>query len=215
MRKIGVFGGNFDPIHNAHIVLADAAQKALGLDEVRLFPCGKPSHRDRASASGADRLEMARLAVQGYPHIVVDDWELTQDSVSYSYKTLEYLSEASDAQLFFLMGADSLLQFTTWRKWQRILQLSNLAVMARTKNELNDLPPELGRLFSPVGTEREQHAGRIYLLEVDEMDVSSTLIRALLNDGEPTDGLLDPSVQRYVSEQKLYSNNLIGKTESE
>ena len=109
--KIGIMGGTFDPIHNGHLMLGQAAYEAFGLDEVWFLPNGNPPHKEssRIEASAKERVEMTRLAVSGIPYFRVEPYEAERDAVSCTWQTLEYFrSKYPDDQMFFIIGADSL-----------------------------------------------------------------------------------------------------------
>src|SRR5262245_25254697 len=126
MRRIGLFGGTFDPPHVGHLVLAECARDRLGLDEVRFIPAGQPPHKRRHPVSpSAARLAMVRLAVRGNRAFVVSTLEARRDGVSFTIQTLRRVaSEAPRARLYLLMGADSLDEFSTWREPEAILGLA-------------------------------------------------------------------------------------------
>src|SRR5262245_46962779 len=167
MRRIGLFGGTFDPPHVGHLVLAECARDRLGLDEVRFIPAGQPPHkRSHPVSPSARRVAMVRLAVRGNPAFEVSMIEARRRGPSFTVETLPHLAAATPrARLYLLMGADSLDEFPTWREPERILSLATLVVARR---------PDAAR-----GARRNpKHAwlerGRIAWLDNAEIDVSSS-----------------------------------------
>jgi nicotinate-nucleotide adenylyltransferase len=190
--RIGVFGGTFDPPHVGHLLLAADASEALRLDLLIFVPAGaQPFKVDTPPwASGPERLEMLRLAVSGDSKYAVDDAEINREGLSYTVDTLEYLAERHvGAELFFLVGQDALAGFKQWRKPERILELSTLAVMVRSP------APDLGDWR---GTER------LVLLSTRRVDVSSTEIRQRLREKKSIRGFVPESVERFIEARGLY-----------
>ena len=116
-RKIGLMGGTFDPVHNAHLALAQQAYRQFSLDEVWMLPNGNPPHkRDHSKADVNMRLDMLRLAVKGLPYVKVCDLEQSEDAYHYTFQTLLKLNRMyPEVQFYFIMGADSLFDFEDWR----------------------------------------------------------------------------------------------------
>ncbi|RYY59086.1 MAG: nicotinate (nicotinamide) nucleotide adenylyltransferase, partial [Comamonadaceae bacterium] len=130
--RIGVFGGAFDPPHNAHLALARAALDQLNLQQLRIFPTGRAWHKTRALTSGDDRLAMSRLAFGELPRTVVDAREVLRDGPTYTLDTLRELQdEQPDAQLVLIMGADQARALPSWHGWQVILSTAIISVAHR------------------------------------------------------------------------------------
>ena len=134
--KLGIFGGTFDPIHYGHLLLAEICRQELGLDEVRFVPAGNPPHKSDEVSDGYARADMVGLAVSGYPEFTIDRREIRRAGPSFTVLTLDEMAQENpDSELFFLMGADSLHDFPTWREPDRILELST--VVAVTSGEID------------------------------------------------------------------------------
>lgn len=191
-RRIGLLGGSFDPIHLAHLALGRAARETLALDEVRFIPAGAPWQRSGLVASPAQRLAMARLAVEGEPGFAVDAREVERSGLTYTVDTLESLHrELPQARLWLILGGDQLANFGTWRDGPRILQLCTLAVAERPGAPI--YPPEA---LAGIAIER---------IPMPPMDVSGTAIRARLARGEDVTGLLPQKVLDYIRRAGLYT----------
>lgn len=202
-RRVGLFGGAFDPPHRAHVGLAQAAVEQLRLDELRIVPTGQAWHKTRELTPAADRLAMARLAFAGLPGVRVDERELRRAGPSYTIDTLEALAaELPGAELHLLMGADQWSAFTSWHRWPDILARAQLCVLARPGTEP---PPPRPGLPVPQW------------LAAAPLDCSATAIR----EGIAAHGLtpelarlLPAAVARYISDHGLYGQPPPGFTAS-
>lgn len=196
-RRIGVFGGAFDPPHVAHVALAQAALGQLGLHELRVFPTGQAWHKARALTDGADRLAMARLAFADVPHAVVDDRELRRSGPTYTVDTLRELHAACPGDtLLLVVGADQAEALHSWRACDEILQLATVAVAARARPDPHAPPFDASRL----------PAGSWTAVELPSMPVSATQIRALVGAGQGIGHLVPPGVARYIDRHHLYAS---------
>jgi nicotinate-nucleotide adenylyltransferase len=121
MKRIGVLGGTFNPVHSEHVALAKSAVKELELDKLLVMPTYISPHKNTTPASSQDRLNMLKLAFLGQDKIEVSDYEIKRQGKSYTYLTVEYLKEQEDCELFFIVGGDMLTDFKTWKYPERIL----------------------------------------------------------------------------------------------
>ncbi len=185
-RKIGIFGGTFDPVHLGHLHLASLAKDALGLDEVRFLPCRISPHKTgTAPASAEDRLEMLRLATAGIPWAVVDDFELKQAGPSYSYQTAEAMAERfPDARLFWIMGGDQWDALPRWKHPERLAACVDFAVLARGE------------------TPRPRAGYKLHVIQ-GEHPASATGIRNVASAGKAAPWL-HPDVSHHIGSRRLY-----------
>jgi nicotinate-nucleotide adenylyltransferase len=188
LKRIGVFGGTFDPPHDAHLALARAALDALSLDEVRWIPAGQPWQKTRAITPAAHREAMVRLAIESEPRFVLDRIELERQGPSYMLDTVRALQ--SLGELFLVIGADQYARLPTWHGWEDLLGLVTLAVA----NRPGAAPPADARL------QRTPHRA----VPLPMLDLSATDIRARAARGQPLDGLVPPAVARYIESHRLY-----------
>ena len=195
--RIGLFGGSFNPPHRGHLHLAESVHEALGLNEVWLIPSKISPHRSMAAyAPERDRFEMCRLAAEEYPWLRAEDYELRQEQVSYTFYTVEHFTEERpEDEFFLLMGSDMLLSFTTWHRWQEILQRVTLAGIAREEGEYERLE---------AAAEELRQYGRIEIVHVDSFTVSSTKIRELVKNSQDCSCYLPKKIVQYIRMQKLY-----------
>lgn len=203
IRRIGLMGGSFDPVHTAHLALARTALSHLSLDQVRWIPVGQPWQKARQLAAPAHRLAMVALATADEPRFVVDDIEIRREGPSYTLDTVRELQaegghgpEARDAW-FLIIGQDQYANLPTWHGWRELIDRVTLAVACRGDQrprpapELADIPH------------------RVVELPMPPMTVSSTDIRARLAQGDAADTLapamVPPAVARYIANHQLYA----------
>ena len=208
-EAIAIFGGTFDPIHYGHMFPAIHAAQWLKLDTVNLLPANIPPHKAKAKVENAHRVTMLELACQHYPIFTIDDRELSKNTPSYTVETLrEYRSMHPNARLYFFVGMDSLLTFTTWYQWQEILSLCHLVVTTRPGYDSAAAPDEIKELLQQyeinLAQAKKVLAGGIIIAPPIAHDVSSTQIRGLIaSEQDITPYTLD-TIASYITTQKLY-----------
>jgi nicotinate-nucleotide adenylyltransferase len=214
-KLLGIFGGTFDPVHLAHLRLAEEAADVLGLAGVRWIPAGRPALRDAPCAGPRQRLEMVRLAIAGNPRFELDPAEVDTPGPSYTVSTLERLRrpEACGAArpLVLLVGNDAFAGMTGWRHWQRLFELSHVAVAHRPGYPIDagHLAPELAETFRKRYRQDRAHladapVGSIVTFAMTPLDISATRIRALLSTGESARYLMPDSVLAHIRKHRFY-----------
>lgn len=209
MSAMGVFGGTFDPIHYGHLRTAFEVLQALRFNEVRFMPCGMPPHRGTPVALPEQRLAMVEAATEGQHGFVVDDRELHRDGPSYSVDTLAALrGEFPLRPIALIIGMDAFLSLPKWYHWQEILQLAHIVVAHRPGWKAPDIGP-LGELLAERGTHRigdlhQAKSGHIYILDVTQLEISSTDIRDLVSAGRDSRFLMPDAVREYIRESGCY-----------
>lgn len=201
-----MYGGAFDPPHNAHLALARAAVEQLALDELRIFPTGHAWHRSERLTAPEDRLAMARIAFQAVPKAVVDDREIRRAGPTYTIDTLRELRrEYRDAHLFLVMGEDQARAFTSWREWAEIARLATLCIAQRasttsTSSARTEPPVRPGPVEGLAGA-------KAVMLQLPDMPESATTIRAMAASGEDIASLVPPAVAGYIASHHLYRSH--------
>lgn len=197
--RLGIYGGTFDPVHYGHLVLAETCREQLQLDEVRFVPAATPPHKPNHKISdGHARADMLSFAVSGYPEFVIDRRELKRKGPSYTVDTLaEFKAERPDAELYFLVGADSLRDLLAWRDPERITQLATL--VACNRPGLPDLNRD--QVAAWVGPEL---AERIRTVQIPGTDISASDLRHRIHSNRSIRFLTPRSVEAFVLEHKLY-----------
>jgi len=200
MERIGVLGGTFNPVHTGHINLAREFCARLGLSRVLLIPTQSPPHKQVEGLVPAGmRLAMCALAAAGEPLLEVSDIEIVRGGTSYTADTLMALSAAfPGAELYLLMGADMFLTLENWRNIKDIARLADLCAAGRGEEGVKDLELYAKKLESLYGA-------RCHIENIPVLEVSSTMIRALVAQGEDASGLLPGGVFSYIIAHGLYA----------
>jgi nicotinate-nucleotide adenylyltransferase len=214
-RRIGILGGMFDPIHNGHLDVADAAVEALALSRLFVVTSNVPPHRPQPFASAYHRFAMVSLAILDRVDWRADDLELRHDAPSYTSRTLDLFHERGwlPFELFFIIGADAFAEIESWRDYPRILDAANFAVVSRPGLSVTTLPQRLPRLAGrmarpPIdGTPADP---LIFLIDAATADVSSTAIRDRLAAGRSIDGLVPGTVRQHIEQHGLYASPIPG-----
>lgn len=205
--RIGILGGTFDPIHQGHTQPAEEVKHTLGLDEIWLMPNHIPPHKQGPSVTTGQRLAMAELACENHQSFKVCDIEAQRNTPSYTSDTLAQIKQENPSyEFYFIMGMDSFINLTEWHNWEEIFHYAHIAVCKRPGWTL----PEMGRsqqLFKDnvLNQQQNPHAknGHIILVDVTQVDCSSTQIRSQLASGLSPDGL-EPQIQQYIIQNHLY-----------
>lgn len=200
-QRVGLFGGAFDPPHDAHLALARAAIETLRLDRLHVVPTGDAWHKSRPLSPAADRLAMCRLAFGGLPGVVVDDRELRRDGPTYTIDTLaELRAQYPGAALFLQIGADQAAAFHTWRRVDEILQIASVSIAARAVSERTGAEFDLENPLPGLNAD----SARVHLLALPPMPHSATEVRRRVAAGLPIDDLVPPAVAGYIAKHHLY-----------
>ena len=195
--KIGIFGGTFDPPHKGHLAFAEAALAKLELDEVLFIPANRnPLKRDKRQASARDRLEMVRLMAEENSKFAVSDIEIARGGPSYTIETLEQLQYVQPAEYWFLVGADALKGFDTWKQPEKLLRLCRLGVAVRH-------PENLADILSMLDVDIREKVDEIPMHPVE---ISATDIRIRLAKKQSVAPWLVPAVLKYIQDHRLYEN---------
>lgn len=194
IKRIGLLGGSFDPVHLTHIELAKTAYKALNLNSVEIIPAGMPWQRDALSANSAHRLAMLKIASGDYPWIKINTSELERDGPTYTIDTLRELD--AGPEYYWILGSDQLQNFCTWHRWADIARHVCLAVALRPETSVV-APQDLQELLSRLGRP-------LISLPLAPNTMSATAIRQRLLEGKPTTGMLDVAVAQYIQHNGLY-----------
>lgn len=190
MTPVGLLGGTFDPVHNAHLAMARAALRALPLEKVIFLPTGPnegtAQYRRPAVASAEHRLAMLKLALEGEPRMQIDPRELSPSATGYTADTLAELHDELGPRvpLYFLMGADQYAKLDTWHRPDAVRRLARIVVFERPGAPAPD--PSVERVPMPP------------------MDVSASAIRARVARGDDISDLVPPAVANYIRRERLY-----------
>lgn len=187
MKKVGIFGGTFNPPHIGHLIMANEAYAALGLDEVRFMPNATAPHKQvAAEATNAQRLRLVELAVANSPQFTVERFEMERGGVSYTFDTMRELClREPETQFYFLIGGDMMDSLHTWHRIDELVQLVQFVGVRRPGTKAETTYP-------------------VKLIEAPEINLSSTFIRQRLKFGGTLQFLLEPAVEAYIRKEGLY-----------
>ncbi len=199
VKKIGLMGGTFNPIHNGHLVTAEEARVQFDLDEVIFVPSGKPPHKsERKIADAYHRAMMTLLATVTNPYFHVSRVEIERPGYSYTYDTVSYFQELyqGEAELYFITGADAILEIIAWKNVEQLFEKCRFIAATRPGFDLSairssDLP--------------QSAKDRIFYMEIPALAISSTDVRQRVKEGMPIKYLMPSAVETYIYKNKLYS----------
>ena len=191
MKRIGVFGGTFNPIHNGHIVIAEEVLRVLNLNKIIFVPANIPPHKEQSRiAQARDRYKMVELALEYNNNFEASDIEINRDGPSYSIDTISELKSkySNEEEFYFIIGADTTPELSQWREINKLLKIIKFVVINRPKYPLKDIP---------------QGALRI---QIKGINISSSKIRELLEKNESIHSLVPETVEKYISKKGLYKD---------
>lgn len=197
--KIGILGGTFDPVHLGHVEIARQALEELELDELIVVPAKRqPFKLDFPVSDAATRLEMLKIAFQDVPRVVISDYELNKDEVSYTINTLNAFKQMHPKdEIWFLLGTDSLLKIEIWMNAKELLTRFNLIVGSRPGYKEEELDRQIRHL-------EQTYMTRIHKLTNKKLNISSTEIKKRIAQGKKLDKLVPLAVERYIIQHALY-----------
>jgi len=195
--RVGIFGGSFDPVHNAHVALARQALTELALDELIWLPAGQPWQKRRVLAPVADREAMVAMAIEGEPRFTLSRIEIERKGPSYTVDTVRELrAQRPGVSWHLVIGQDQYAGFHTWHGWEELLGLVTLAVANRAAN----------RPDAPLGADPQVLRVPHEAVALPVMDISSTDIRTRLARGQGINDLVPAPVARYIARHHLYQD---------
>ncbi len=197
--KVGVLGGTFDPIHTAHLVMADEVRVRLNLDEILFVPAGEPWLKTAHFILLAEhRVQMVRLAIKGRPHFKLSTVEVERAGPSYTVDTIAELRQqlSIEDDIFFILGWDSVAGLPQWREPARLIEMCYLVAVPRPGYSAPDLPA-LESLIPGISE-------RLVMMDKPEIDISSSAIRERVARGLPIRHLVPEAVVRYIRKNRLY-----------
>jgi len=198
-KKVGILGGTFDPVHNAHLAIIDEARLGLELDEIILVPAGRPWMKsDRVITPAEHRVRMLRLAITGRFGFYVSTTEINRPGPSYTVDTLEEFNREYSglAELYFLLGWDNLPELPRWKDPRKVIELCKLVAFPRPGSSLPDIDA-IDKIIPGL-------CQRIILMERPMIDISATQIRGRVAKGLDINQLVPSAVERYIKENGLY-----------
>ena len=186
-KQVGILGGNFNPVHNAHLVVADQVRQQLGLDEVLLMPEYQPPHVDKKETiDEKHRLKMLELAIEGVEGLGIETIELERQGISYTYDTMSLLIEANpDVDYYFIIGADMVDYLPKWHRIDDLIKMVQFVGVQRPRYKVGTSYP-------------------VIWVDVPLMDISSSMVRSFIKKGRAPHYLLPKPVLDYIKKEGLY-----------
>jgi nicotinate-nucleotide adenylyltransferase len=214
MKKIGLFGGTFNPIHYGHLRPAEEIGEILDLESIIFIPASDPPHKEKKDLLPApQRAEMVRLAIQENPRFSFSDAEISRPGKSYSVETIPYFQRlvGKEAELYFILGLDAFLEIGTWKDPATLFTLCHFAILMRPGFEkifsAEHLPIDLAPDFC-YDSEKDGFIHKsgfgVFPREITALDISSTKIRQMIGQGKSIRYLVPPAVEGFIAEQGFY-----------
>lgn len=200
MRKIGILGGTFNPVHNGHIKMAEYSKKSVALDEIILIPDYVPPHKESDNlANEKHRLNMCKIACSKFENFGVSDVEIKRKGKSYTYQTLQFLKSVmyKDDEIYFIVGADMFLSLQNWKNPDIIFQIAKIIAIPRDNDNKKELENHFEKVLKPMGAS-------VIILEHSVLDVSSTFVRGNINNENIIKNYIDDKVYEYIRNNNLY-----------
>ncbi len=201
-KRVGIMGGTFNPVHMAHLILAENAYRAFDLDEVMFLPNGDPPHKtDLIITPASDRVAMLEAAVKDIPYFRVDDMEIKRQGLSYTSDTLQDLNRCHpDKEYYFIMGADSVFQIESWHEPMTVM--NNCIILAAIRDQVSqeDFDKQIEYL-------KEKYHADIRKMDIPDLEISSSNLRERVSEGKPIRFMVPDSVDAYIRDHGLYRHH--------
>jgi nicotinate-nucleotide adenylyltransferase len=199
-ERIGVFGGSFDPVHMGHLTIAQDAVEQLELNRLIFVPAAVPPHKQgKTLVEGRHRFEMLQLATEANLSFEVSDMELQRGGISYTFDTMTQIQfEHPGAELFFIVGLDSLVELHLWKNIEQLLELCTVVPFARGGED----PARIAEQIQLSNGWKTKLLGR--LIRIHEIEISASEVRMRLAEGLSIRYLVPPEVEMYIAEHHLY-----------
>ncbi|VYU23678.1 nicotinate-nucleotide adenylyltransferase [Clostridium tertium] len=204
--KIGIIGGTFNPIHLAHLYIAYEAKHQLELDKIIFIPAGSPPHKkDKDILEASLRYDMVYEAIKNYEDFEISDYEIEKRGLSYTFETLEHFKN-NDNELYFITGADCLMDIEKWKYPDKIFKLCNFVVFNRAGYSKKNLRIQKEKIQQKFNT-------NITFLDIIDLEISSSIIRDRIKEGKKIDFFVPKEVLDYIIANNLYNycNKVIKK----
>jgi len=190
MSSVCLYGGSFNPVHTAHLILAEIAREILNIPQITFVPAPTPPHKDHL-LSWVVRHEMLNLAISDNPSFTISDVEKERGGVSYTIDTVRFfLNQSAYDRVYLLIGADSLLELSSWRSWQELLELATVVVMGRPGRSL--------------GNVNKAVLDKVIIIDTPLIDISATTIRKRVKEGRSIRYMVPDAVREYIEKYNLY-----------
>lgn len=202
IKRLGIFGGTFDPIHMGHLLVAEMARQECDLDKVLFIPAANPPHKSDKHVSPPNyRFEMTELAIKSNPYFQISDIELKRQGKSYTIDTLKYLRKiySEECEFWMIVGGDSFRELDTWRNAKELIKLCNFAVYMRPHVSIDTCKIQAEKIHGQANS-------RVLFVEAPMIDISSTDIRDRVAQGKSIRYMVPDAVRKYIIEKRLFKS---------
>jgi len=218
--RIGIVGGTFNPFHSGHLETALEIKTIASLDRIIFIPCHTPPHKDDGEIiHPLHRYTMTVLGTIKYKNVFTSPLEVEKGGISYTYETIEALKASADpdTEWFFITGIESFEKITTWKRWEELIDQIDFIVNSRAGYKIRDMfihiPEKVAhRCVYVKGKNQVQRdetgKHKVFVVETEPIDVSGSMIREKIKNGESIKGLLPPNVEKYININRLYTENV-------
>lgn len=197
MKKYGIMGGTFDPIHLGHLMIAEYIREEIELDEIIFVPTGNPPHKNKVTRA-QDRYNMTKAAIEDNEFFTISDIETKNEGYSYSFETIGKFRKILDGKIYFIIGSDTLYQLKTWKKPEEIAQMTEFICALRPDfSDYDKLQSEVEKLNEKFGTV-------VHIVKTPRYEISSTDVRCGLKSGKSMKYVLSDKVKDYIEKNDLY-----------
>ncbi|KUK73751.1 MAG: Nicotinate-nucleotide adenylyltransferase [Clostridiales bacterium 38_11] len=202
MKKYGIMGGTFDPIHFGHLVIANEVLNLFDLDRIIFVPTGTPPHKtSKGLTTSYHRYMMTQFATMTHPFFDVSDFEIRNDEISYTIDTLQHFRDSyPNSKFYFITGTDAVLELSTWKDPEGMLKIFTFIAVNRPGYVIENLDDKLRELA-------DRYNGEIYAVNAPQLQISSTDIRNRISNGRPIKYLLPETVELYILKNRLYQKS--------
>ncbi len=213
-RRIGLFGGTFDPVHLGHLHAAEVLLDEYSLSEIFFIPAYQPVHREQPLATSDQRLEMLQLCLSGSEHLFLDCREVNRGGASYALYTLqEYRSEYPEDELFFIIGTDAFNAIDSWHEWQSLFDYCHFIVLPRPGYTLQYSPAVQSHIDSLAADEQSEDVtpktGQVLLSKRAMLELSATQVRTAIQNKQNITALISEKVAQYIEDHNIYAKDLL------
>jgi nicotinate-nucleotide adenylyltransferase len=206
MKGMGIFGGTFDPIHLGHLIIAEQTRDNLELEKIIFIPNGNPPHKNSVSTDKKFRLEMIKLAIEDNTKFAVSEIETNKEGPCYTVDTIAELKQSLDKEMFFIMGADSLINIKSWHRYEELLDMCRFAVFPRIieNQERTAEYQDSLKLRKWIDNNLKTAADKFIFIDFPMLDISSTDVRKKIEGKKSLKYLVPDPVIKYINKKKLY-----------
>lgn len=201
---IGIYGGTFDPIHTGHLIIAEQVREILSLNKIVFLPNGNPPHKKYKISDKYHRYKMIELAIKGNKHFTISDLEIEKNELSYTYDTILELTSIYKEELYFIIGADSLINLHKWHRYKELIKLCKIVVLPRVLEKISNEENNLDFLRSWIVNNLEADINNFILIDFPMLEISSTFIRTKIKENKSVKYMLPEKVIKYIYEENLY-----------